>query len=65
MTDFKQFTERFKMLTGIDLEHYNKNQIQRRLNVFRQKYQFHTLPDLLAGIEKCGVAPGVHPPFDH
>lgn len=52
MTDFKQFTEHFKMLTGIDLEHYNKNQIQRRLNVFRQKYQFHTLPDLLAGIEK-------------
>lgn len=50
--DFLLFSNGFKSFTGIDLSHYNRAQIQRRLSVFQQKHQLPTYGELLAAIQR-------------
>lgn len=50
--DFLLLSNSFKAITGLDLSHYNRTQIQRRLSVFQQKYQLETYRDLLAAIQR-------------
>jgi len=50
--EFIEFIFQFRTISGLDLSHYNRTQIERRLSVFQQKHRLLTLADLIKAIRE-------------
>jgi len=48
--EYIEFVAKFKILTGIDLSHYNQAQVFRRLSVFQNKHGFSTFKELISNL---------------